>query len=244
MFAISSLANSINLFNHSNKPLIDNHVEILTRNLRPGDNIKVLHTPFVLPLGTSDEIGGYARSLGFSFGPKWIAVNIDRLSRETPSMQKFILARQIALFDKSSRCLHLPLAAVAVVIAAIASSILFPSSILAAVTIPAIVGLASAAKIATRERENEHYADLQAFRNCDYQAKEHVMICLEEKIEEEQAYKPQSFIKNIFSGYPSAQERHYRLFSDSQNTNDFRQCVINRLNAKDLAREIEMEELG
>ena len=72
-------------------------------------------------------MGGYARSLGLPFGPKRIAINCDRLSEESDAIKEFILSRQVALFDKSSRCLHLPLAAVAVATAFIASSILFPS---------------------------------------------------------------------------------------------------------------------
>lgn len=210
MVAISSLINSINFFNHSAKSSVQDLVDKLTPE--GVAKINVIHTPYVLPLGTSNEIGGYARSLGFSFGPKLIAVNMDSLLRENPSMQKFILARQIALFDKSSRCLHLPLAAVTVAIAAVASSILFPSSILAAGIIVGVTALTSGAIIAKREQENEYYADLMAFfYSCDKRDKENVMNYLENKRDEERTFLGY-FIKTLFSGYPSTAERIIPLF--------------------------------
>lgn len=234
---------SINIFNHPYKADIDRKLEFLTRSLRSGDIITAIHTPIVLPLNTSSEIGGYARSLDLFFGPKWIALNCERFSKETSSMQEFILARQVALFNKSSRCLHFPIAGVAIAIAMLASSILFPSSILAAVSISIITALASAAIIAQRERNNEHYADLIAFRNCEYHVKQDVMIHLENKIEEEGTDRQPSLIKNIFSGYPSTKERHVRLFSDPQNTDDFKKHVTDRLEARYIANDIALEEL-
>lgn len=244
MVAISSLISSINFFNHSTKSSVVDLVDQLTRNLRTGDKIEVIHTPYVLPLGTSNEIGGYARSLGFSFGPKLIAVNMDSLSRESRSMQNFILARQIALFDKSSRCLHLPVAVVAVAIAAVASSILFPASIVAAGSTVGMTALASGAIIAKRERENEHYADLRAFRNCDVLDKDNVMIYLENKVAEERTCS-RSVIKSIFSGYPSAMSRYRQLFWDPFTTEDVRQNSIERIanRARGMARDQGLKEL-
>ncbi|MGL4348194.1 MAG: hypothetical protein ACRCSV_01870, partial [Chlamydiales bacterium] len=234
---------SINIFNHPYKADIDRQLEPLTRSLRNGDTITAIHTPIVLPLNTSSEIGGYARSLELPFGPKWIALNCERFSKETSSVQEFILARQVALFDKRSRYLHLPIAVVAVAIATLASNILFPFSIVAAVSIPSIAALAGAAIIAKRERNNEYYADLIAFRNCDYHVKQNILIHLENKIEEEGIHRRPSFIKNIFSGYPSSQARYNRLFWDSQNTDNFRGFVRDRLEARRVASEIELQEL-
>lgn len=104
---------AIIFFKHPDLARVNQQLEPLTRSLLTGDTIKVIHTPIVLPLNTSDEIGGYARSLDFLF-KKYIAIDCNRLLEEIPIMQKFILARQIALFDKASRCLHLPIAAAAV----------------------------------------------------------------------------------------------------------------------------------
>lgn len=217
----------INFFNHLSLPHINNQIKSLTQSLRTGDTIKAIHTPIVLPLGTSNEIGGYARSLGLPFGPKRIAIDCDRLAGEHyPAMREFILARQVALFDKSSRCLHLPLAAIAVATATIASSILFPTSMLAMVTIPAIVALASAAKLAKKERENELYADLKAFLSCEKDEKREILLHFyeqshhqklirnEEGEEENRLVRDQvkaSFIKGIFSGYPTAINRFHQL---------------------------------
>lgn len=202
---------AINFFKHDSIAPINEQLKSLTQTLRTGDTIKAIHTPIVFPLNTSNEIGGYARSLNFIFN-KYIAIDCNRFMEETPSMKEFILSRQIALFDKSSRCLHLPLAAASVAIAVIASSILFPSSILAAVTIPSVVGLASALIIAKRERENELYADLMAFRNCEIEGKNNVLYQFFDKAhypatEKEEALGryiriERSPISQVFSGYP------------------------------------------
>lgn len=217
----------INFFKHSSINCINNDVDVLTQRLRPRDIIKAIHTPIVLPLGTSNEIGGYARSLDLPFGAKRIAIDCDRLLAEPCySMYAFILARQVALFDKSSRWLHLPLAAIAAATAAIASSILFPTSMLAMVIILAIVGLASAAIVAKKERENELYADLKAFLSCEKDEKREILLHFykqshhqklirnEEGEEENRLVRDQvkaSFIKGIFSGYPTAINRFHQL---------------------------------
>lgn len=226
---------AINFFNHPSIGLINEQIKLLTQTLRPGDTIKAIHTPIVLPLGTSTETGGYARSLGFAFGPKRIAINCDRLLQESPSMQEFILGRQVALFDKSCRCLHLPVAGIAVAIAFLASSVLFPSSILALVTIPSIIALASAVIIAKKERENELYADLKAFRNCKSNNKQDVLFELfnnayeprkiegHEEISLEPLYRPRTVrspIAQDFSGYPTALERHKQLIMDWREKED------------------------
>lgn len=199
---------AINFFKHPLVACINEQLEPLTRRLRPGDTIKVIHTPVILPLGTSNEIGGYARSLGLPFGPKRILINCNRLAGEhCVSMREFILARQVALFDKSSRCLHLPLAAIAVATAAVAVSILFADSMLAMVTIAVIVALASAAIVAKRERENELYADVQAFRICEQEDKEIILDKFFRKV----YYSRRFLLQNIFSGYPSAVDRFRQL---------------------------------
>lgn len=212
---------AIDFFNHPDIGVINNKLQLLTQNLRVGDTIKAIHTPIVLPLGTSNEIGGYARSIGFSFGPKRIAINCDRLLQEPEFMKEFILARQVALFDKACRCLHLPVAGIAVAIAVIASNVLFPCSLLAAVTIPAVVGLASAVIIAKKERENEIYADLKAFRNCGIEDKKNILYhfftkacCTKEELSQWYIRKERSSIQQVFSGYPLTEVRHRQLLQE------------------------------
>lgn len=217
---------AINFFNHPSISNINDQIKVLTQNLRTGDTIKAIHTPIVLPLGTSNEIGGYARSLGLPFGPKRIAIDCNRLAGEhCDSMKQFILARQVALFDKSSRCLHLPLAAIAVATAASASSILFPASMLAMVTIPTIVALASAAIVTKRERENELYADLKAFRNCEENDKNNILryflnkSCYQRPEDEFGDWYPRpqrSLLQEIFSSYPSDIYRLRNLLDESR----------------------------
>lgn len=205
---------AIDFFKHPALVRINEELKPLAPNLR----IKAIHTPIVLPLNTSDEIGGYARSLDFLF-KKYIAIDCNRFIKETPFMKKFILTRQVALFDKSSRCLHLPIAAGAVAIAFVASTILFPSSMLAAVTISAIVGLASTVMVSKRERQNEIYADLEAFRKCNDDAKKDILTQFEAKIAKQivSGYRPK-----IFSGYPSYAIRHCALLKDSQTPESIR----------------------
>lgn len=204
---------SINIFNHPYKAEVNTKLEPIVRTHCNGDSISALHTPIVLPISNSNEIGGYACSLGLPFGPKWIALNCDRFSRESPSMQEFILARQVALFNKPSRYLHLPLAATVLTIGYIASSILFPSSIIPALLISTITAVISANFIAKREQENEKYADLAAFRICQDTCKKNILQYFQAKIAEE-ALTPRSFIKNTFFSYPSYEERYNQLVRD------------------------------
>lgn len=204
---------SINIFNHPYKAEVNTKLVPIARTLCNGDSVTALHTPVVLPLTNSNEIGGYACSLGLPFGPKWIALNCDRFSRESTSMQEFILSRQVALFNKPSRYLHVPLAGLVVTIGSIASSILFPSSTVAVVVISTIIAAISANFIAKREQENEKYADLTAFRNCEDPCKENILQYFQTKIAEE-ANTPRSFMKNAFSSYPSYAERYNQLVKD------------------------------
>ena len=115
-----------------------------------------------------------------------------------------------------------------------------PSSIfLATVTIPALVGLASAIEIAKRERKNEYYADLQAFRNCDFPTKNDIMTSLQDKLQQE---KPQSRIKRIFSGYPFIGNRYSQLYLNPQNDIVFRKDLEKRWKARHLMdKQIELE---
>lgn len=211
---------SINIFNHAYTPEVNAKLGPIARTLCNKDSITAFHTPVVLPLINSEEIGGgYACSLGLPFGPKWIALNCDRFSQESPSMQEFILARQVALFHKPTRYLHIPLAAIAVTIGYIASSILFPSSSIALVIIPTIIAAISANLIAKKEQENEKYADLIAFHYCNDAYKQNILDLFKTKIIEEDA-NPRSFINNLFSSFPSHAERYDQLVKDPH-TNDF-----------------------
>lgn len=216
---------AINIFNHPYKAEVNRKLEPIVQTLRTGDRITAFHTPVVLPLTGSGEIGGYARSIGLPFGPKWIALNCDRFSRETPSMQEFILSRQVALFDKPSRYLHIPLAAIVVAVGSIASSILFPSSAVAAAVV--IIGIAtlSANFIAKKEQENEKYADLAAFRNCTDPHKENILQYLQQEAMQE-INAPRSFIKNNFSSYPSYTERYNQLVKDEHTSHYLKQHFI------------------
>lgn len=213
---------TINFFKHPDLARINEELKPLAQSLHTGNTIQAIHTPIVLPLNTSDEIGGYARSLDFLF-KKYIAIDCNRFLRETPTMQKFILERQIALFDKFSRCLHLPIAAAAVATAFIASTILFPSSMLAAVTIPAIVGLVSAVIVSKKERENEKYADLKAFRKFDNDAKQDILKQFDDRIVKQAM---SSYKRTIFSGYPSYVARHYALLRDPQTPESIREPYL------------------
>lgn len=228
---MSRISSLINFFNHPNKSLVENQVRTLTQHFHHlrDKNIEVLHTPVVLPLGTSNEIGGYARSIGFSFGPKLIALNVERFLEENPSMQKFILLRQISQFYKNSRCLHIPLAAVAVGVSTLASTILFSASLTTAVAISAMVALLSATIISCRECNNELNADKKAFSHLDMSEKLEVLASMREKILQNSQKRASSDIINaicryifnsdsevvfsLYSGYPPLRERHCLLFS-------------------------------
>lgn len=101
---------------------------------------------------------------------------------------------------------------------------------LAVVTISAIVGLASAVIVAKKERENELYADLKAFRNCEQDDKYASLNYFFEKSHcprwirnrEDEVIQDGWFkittntftLKNIFSGYPSTLVQYRQLHAE------------------------------
>lgn len=200
--------------------MLDNTLKRAAICMGVENKINFFHTPFVLPLGTSNQIGGYARSLGFSFGPKFIAINMKRLQKENIVMKEFILMRQIALFDKNSRILSIPLAATIAGIVSAASLTIF-SPIIATI-ITSITVIAGAYIIGTIEEKNEEYADKKAFRQLvtistknSYSEGpkdgEKILEAFKEKIEQEKKKSLTSILpERIASFFPkSSHEKRY-----------------------------------